>query len=448
MAHRVRIWLRPDEGDQGQTLYQTSNGQLPASLRSLRVLSDICKRAWFRRVWVVQEQAVLQDSPIVHLGLYSGSWDTLSTLLDEILRWNQESEWWKVTHGDSSELWLEFLRCTKPTADLASLRSLRSKSRLAEILVRTEQLQATDPRDKVFGVLAMPNLETSPERLEADYAKIVQQVFAETSVMLIEEDPGLPSWAVNFTIISRNPGLDRYYNHSNELSAYHIISPKPKQGLASMIRLLPEGRLQPVGVYTATVSETSKDILVPSSGDHDRFESHRDLIDTLFHLYDNMMRSDSIRPITFFQAVCLHSKRIMDLPHVVKFQRLLDLSPCDRRPRNEMTDHEAFFMEACCIRVYNKILFTTDARHIGETYHPDAVSGIEPGDIVAGLFGINLPFILRQNESTGEYRMIAVAHIVDHAYNHSSLTNAPEGTTEDDIWNDLNKFGLKEYIIV
>ena len=44
----------------------------------------------------------------------------------------------------------------------------------------------------------------------------------------------------------------------------------------------------------------------------------------------------------------------------------------------------------------NRIIFITDEGHVGCSYHPDAASGIRPGDIGAGPFSINIPFILRQ----------------------------------------------------
>jgi hypothetical protein len=86
---------------------------------------------------------------------------------------------------------------------------------------------------------------------------------------------------------------------------------------------------------------------------------------------------------------------------------------------------------------------------VGLTYHLDAFGEIRAGDEVVDLFGANVPFVLRkEKEEGGKYEMVNVAFLPRHEGGRRELVEAPEGTTVKDIWNDLEAYGLKEYVIV
>jgi hypothetical protein len=99
-------------------------------------------------------------------------------------------------------------------------------------------------------------------------------------------------------------------------------------------------------------------------------------------------------------------------------------------------------------RPNDSIVFITAEKHLGMVYHPDFQNGIQPGDIVVGLFGINFPFILRPVpggiDRKPAYNMINVAYIANHNYGHDFVENAPPKTS----WRDLREFGLQDYIII
>jgi len=104
--------------------------------------------------------------------------------------------------------------------------------------------------------------------------------------------------------------------------------------------------------------------------------------------------------------------------------------------------------EVVTMRLKNQIIFVTSEGYAGMSYRPDTVNGIRPGDVLVGLFGVNIPFVLRRSESGKEYQMINVAWVVDHGCCVAPLTDAPEETTQDDVWNDPGRFGLQKYTIV
>jgi hypothetical protein len=109
---------------------------------------------------------------------------------------------------------------------------------------------------------------------------------------------------------------------------------------------------------------------------------------------------------------------------------------------------------------HTRCVFVT-ADKVGSVYHPDLKNAIQPGDQVVGLFGVNLPFILRQNNDY-TYQMINVARVVNHKWGHDFLWNTetmmcyPYSHLRDENkvaelschWEDYEAHGLKEYAIV
>jgi hypothetical protein len=87
---------------------------------------------------------------------------------------------------------------------------------------------ATDPRDKIFGLLGIAMCKQI-DPITPDYSKTTQQVFTEATIASILESsaflyfdftidppegltkvPGMPSWAVDFTLPSKPHGNKWY----------------------------------------------------------------------------------------------------------------------------------------------------------------------------------------------------------------------------------------------
>lgn len=60
----------------------------------------------------------------------------------------------------------------------------------------------------------------------------------------------------------------------------------------------------------------------------------------------------------------------------------------------------------------NRIAFVTHKGVVGISYHPDPLDGIRPGDRIVDLFGMNMPFVLRENYQDLTWQMINVAGVV------------------------------------
>jgi hypothetical protein len=61
--------------------------------------------------------------------------------------------------------------------------------------------------------------------------------------------------------------------------------------------------------------------------------------------------------------------------------------------------------------------FLTRTRRIGR-----CIGTIAQGDLLVGLFGINIPFVLRRKD--GAFSMVSVAHVGGHQYDYISIENA------------------------
>lgn len=85
---------------------------------------------------------------------------------------------------------------------------------------------------------------------------------------------------------------------------------------------------------------------------------------------------------------------------------------------------------------------------MGRTYHPDTTNGIIPGDLFVGLFGANIPFILRRLGNAERYTMLNAAYVEGHIYGHKKVQDAPEGMRVAEVCRNLERFGLREYAIV
>jgi hypothetical protein len=61
-----------------------------------------------------------------------------------------------------------------------------AKDGLKSILVLYREFTATDPRDKVYGVMSLPGLADETHLIEVDYTKPVARVYVEVATLLIE----------------------------------------------------------------------------------------------------------------------------------------------------------------------------------------------------------------------------------------------------------------------
>jgi hypothetical protein len=155
------------------------------SSKAEETLGSLFSRPWFQRVWTIQEAALSHNAHVMCKGV-TMSWDELSF----ICRVVKDSELlpWLDRRGDLSSSDSEMGCHVVVDIDSLQLETIQSVasgsiSTLLNHLVMTRASQATDPRDKVYGILALSQASITP-----NYTKSVNDVFCEVAALYLREN--------------------------------------------------------------------------------------------------------------------------------------------------------------------------------------------------------------------------------------------------------------------
>lgn len=145
----------------------------------LRAVGALYERPWFRRVWVLQER-VLARSCVLYCGPEGIAWDTfyegfwlLCGLRDYVNLVGSGRHGGGSGRQDSAALaafLTEALDRVTPVAFTPFCRSLMKLFSLLARMAPRAQLQASDKRDYVYGLLSLVEPQSSP-RIVIDYSK-------------------------------------------------------------------------------------------------------------------------------------------------------------------------------------------------------------------------------------------------------------------------------------
>lgn len=158
---------------------------------------------WWSRIWTVQE-AILPPRAILYWGPYQIPWSTLDKAADSFFddsAPNVPDEFW---HNDA---------IGSLTAALRGLSASREEE-LFMLLWRWRHRKATDPRDKVYGLLGFRHDVSLASVKMCDYTVDVRTLYHKVTIDLVNistdlqpllgrggersEIPGLASWAVDW----------------------------------------------------------------------------------------------------------------------------------------------------------------------------------------------------------------------------------------------------------
>jgi len=178
-------------------------------------LGAFIHRPWFERVWIIQE-VVLAAKPIIRCGDLTVKWESL-TKVANVIQDSGLSETLLGIHADGH------IR-VDPTnlgnvINIDRIRSYRIARKMIgfkHILLSCYRFQATDPRDKIFGMLGMA-INGEELLLEPDYTASIQDVYVRSACHLLTGDESLqllhvagtgyprsiddlPSWVPDWTV--------------------------------------------------------------------------------------------------------------------------------------------------------------------------------------------------------------------------------------------------------
>ncbi|RYP87171.1 hypothetical protein DL770_004822 [Monosporascus sp. CRB-9-2] len=222
-------------GEYGKTVYQYVQAYItsrlnssPAELQSLmRTISVIGGRAWFKRVWVVQEVTLASRDPIMLLGPYTFSFDTYFGLLSSLASCGlpalkSVSHQPILCHAMARAAFRLPQDITPETQeDLNVLQRIAFD--MLTFLFYTSGLQATVPHDHIYGLIGLMQYSPLPSALHPVYSMPFEEVYYQLAMYLLKQTQdfsvlslgrvgalyGVPSWVPDLR--HRDPNVREYY---------------------------------------------------------------------------------------------------------------------------------------------------------------------------------------------------------------------------------------------
>ncbi|KAJ4299359.1 hypothetical protein N0V90_004604 [Kalmusia sp. IMI 367209] len=197
----------PDNGHNGTTDggYHKKPDEIFDESRLVLALIDICQCTWFSRLWIVQELTLATRDPIIHCGFDTTSWtqfcgyimrmrravtrpERLSIAYEraKVIAKTTAPKYSAIQSGSVVGERLLLLGLSERIEYLYEVRRSGRHANFAVQLYRTGPFEATDPRDKVFGLLGISSFSTTP--IVPDYSKLVEQVFCEAMASVLREN--------------------------------------------------------------------------------------------------------------------------------------------------------------------------------------------------------------------------------------------------------------------
>jgi Heterokaryon incompatibility protein (HET) len=218
-ARNVVIWLGPRSDDSDFAMSTISSLHGIADFDHIgeegwKALENLFSRAWFKRIWVVQEFKRGREI-FFQCGKKSFNWDDAGLAL---------KEFWSPGHSVDQK----YIRLLGEIGKVVSMASTRvdlptngsvESEEAAKYLVRMLRVyggcQATKPHDKIYGLLGLSNIfsfsghnppainySISVENVYIDWAHFLIKTQKSLDLLYItqrmEHDPALPSWVPNW----------------------------------------------------------------------------------------------------------------------------------------------------------------------------------------------------------------------------------------------------------
>ncbi|KAL8842282.1 MAG: hypothetical protein Q9176_002671 [Flavoplaca citrina] len=182
--------------------------------RRRKILAELLNRSWFTRAWVFQEVVVAQRG-IVLCGSLEMDMDIFINLLDGVcdLDFREVGESTSIMHSSKGYKPMFAIRETR-FESRNGLSSTKKSKWLSTIWQAMGNLDATNPRDKVYAFLAFVD-STDEHRISPSYGKSIASVYSDAAVQSIysvgsldvlelaikaaKVPEDLPSWVPDFS---------------------------------------------------------------------------------------------------------------------------------------------------------------------------------------------------------------------------------------------------------
>ncbi|KAF4537721.1 Heterokaryon incompatibility protein [Lasiodiplodia theobromae] len=197
----------PDDDEKHRVLHSDGGSEDPGycyhhlALRTPRYGRDIMERAWWKRVWTLQELVLATEATFV-CGGYSISWDDLDRCIRHLK--------WAGPDFTKPEDPLYLMRHHLTFSSFREKRLGRKKIPLLSLIKAWREHSATDARDYIYAFLGLisdyrqfePNYSKTEEEVYIDFAKHCILTTSHLNVLSAagyHKDLRVPSWVLDST---------------------------------------------------------------------------------------------------------------------------------------------------------------------------------------------------------------------------------------------------------
>lgn len=174
---------------------------------------ELVKKEWFTRVWTIQELALADQEPLVGYGSTWTTWSVLSKVWQKVaLIEFTKMGMIMMERGDENEntnktTISQGVRTSTIKIDLLNnLRKAvtdRKGEELRNLLLNTVTSKATDPKDRIYGLLGM--MGTSDRKtITVDYSRPLGTIYADAISHIFHKGTG-PSFLAGLELAGPNP---------------------------------------------------------------------------------------------------------------------------------------------------------------------------------------------------------------------------------------------------
>ena len=194
-------------------------GLPPEDSPAWRALFNVFRRPVFQRVWIIQEMALARYPPMV----LCGSHTILLPYLVGSMTFLSTRGWMDLMQTRLPQEDGDLFNVQSYADDIIKIRWAVRRRNQAPSIALVLRFKATDPRDKIYGMLGLMKVPEMPEAsralLQPDYRKAVEDVYRDATIAFIlaennlallsfaghrrdqdQESARLPSWVPDYAV--------------------------------------------------------------------------------------------------------------------------------------------------------------------------------------------------------------------------------------------------------
>jgi hypothetical protein len=398
---------------------------------------DITELDWFRRIWVVQE-AVMARCLLVHLGNRSLPWERFASAVLQFLSNMEIPEATTSSLEDCYKFACQWTYSdgTKMTLSMINLvLTLRKWLPETDVYVCPSELaticrdrMATDPRDKVYGLMGlfgfMGNPGSNPSSLEIDYTCSTEEVYAKFTTWCIQQEGtldvlaqqeceinphyrGFPTWVVNWN--DRRSDVTRTASLASKLSQENRLNPNHRPDIKR------HGRLLRVRGYVLDTISNINPLVMFKPG-------HGDNTERLQEWQNQISRTNNIHIKAFFYGEGTPTLETLQKRYDQTIENQSVISHLWRDGERLSTPKSPEYAS----------LILTDNGILVFSYHHFVKY---PPTKLCGLYGGRGLFVLQESEPPSIHRLITGSCFVDGLENGQGVEIAMNlGLPEEEFW--------------